>query len=81
MIDFLVFGSEWVDKESVGVEFADIGMVDIGFLVGDEIERLLIFFAMYWGLQLLKIIMKELCSFLYFIEKKEHWWKVSGKDM
>ena len=48
MSEFLVFGFERVNEKGVGVIFADIGMVDAGLLVGDEVNSLLILFAVDW---------------------------------
>jgi hypothetical protein len=47
-------------------------MIDVGPLIGDKIESLMIFFTMQRCLQLSQVSVKKLSAFFNLIEKKEH---------
>jgi hypothetical protein len=47
-------------------------MIDVGSLIGDKIESLLILFTMQRCLQLAQISVKKLSAFFDLIGKKKH---------
>lgn len=69
---FFILGLERINQKCMRVVVADIGVVDVRLLVGDEAESLLVLFSVDGGGQLVEIAVEILCALFDLIDEDQH---------
>lgn len=77
--EFFILSLERVNQKGVRVVVADIGVVDVRLLVGDEAESLLVLFSVDRGRQLVEIAVEILCALFDLIDEDQHGITTNGK--